>query len=136
FFAKDVYDTGDGARDTYNLFSEGRYTAGLFSAATTALSVVGLKASTPQVWHDSMELADGGVALLNKSGYHISPTAFNTAGPLGVIQRNAPKGTMTPDQRALKELVDETTLGGRRPLTTNQAETVLDWADEVGYPGV
>ena len=42
---------------------------------------------------------------------------------------------MTPDQQALKELVDETTLGGRRPLPTDQAETVLDWAEEVNYPG-
>ncbi|MBM4001476.1 MAG: RHS repeat-associated core domain-containing protein [Planctomycetes bacterium] len=48
----------------------------------------------------------------------------------------APSRTMTPGQQALRELVDETTLGGRRPLTTSQAETVLDWADEVGYPGV
>ena len=43
---------------------------------------------------------------------------------------------MTPDQIALKELVDETTLIGRKPLTKDQAETVLDWADEVAYPGV
>ena len=48
----------------------------------------------------------------------------------------APKGPMTPDQRALKELVDETTLGGRKPLPVDQADTVLDWADEVGYPGI
>ena len=33
-------------------------------------------------------------------------------------------------------MVDETTLIGRKPLTKDQAETVLDWADEVAYPGV
>jgi len=43
--------------------------------------------------------------------------------------------THTPDQRALKELVDEVTIGGRRPLPRADAETILDWADEVGYPG-
>jgi RHS repeat-associated protein len=41
----------------------------------------------------------------------------------------------TADQRALKELVDEVTLGGRKPLSAADAETVLDWADEVRYPG-
>ena len=41
----------------------------------------------------------------------------------------------TPDQKALKELVDEATMGGRKPLSVADAETVLDWADEVRYPG-
>jgi len=42
----------------------------------------------------------------------------------------------TPDQQALKELVDEASLSGNRPLSVADAETILDWADEVGYPGV
>src|SRR5262249_31671002 len=42
---------------------------------------------------------------------------------------------MSKDQQALKELVDELSLGGRRPLTSEQAEVILDWANEVGYPG-
>jgi hypothetical protein len=33
------------------------------------------------------------------------------------------------------ELVDEATLGGRKPLPVGDAETVLDWAAEVNYPG-
>jgi hypothetical protein len=51
-------------------------------------------------------------------------------------QMAGPSLRMTPDQQALKELVDEATLGARQPLTVDQAQTVLDWADEVGYPGV
>jgi hypothetical protein len=43
---------------------------------------------------------------------------------------------MTPDQQALKGLVDEATLGGRKPLTVDQANAVLDWAGEIGYDGV
>ena len=43
---------------------------------------------------------------------------------------------MTPDQRALKDLVDEVTHGGRKPLSVEDAETVLDWAEEVDYPGL
>jgi hypothetical protein len=39
------------------------------------------------------------------------------------------------DQRALKELVDEVTNGGRKPLPTEAAETIMDWAEEVKYPG-
>ena len=42
---------------------------------------------------------------------------------------------MSDEQRALKELVDETTYGGRLPLSGEDAETVLEWADEIGYPG-
>lgn len=43
---------------------------------------------------------------------------------------------MTPDQQALKELVNEASAGGRRALSRSDAETVLDWAEETGYPGV
>jgi len=42
---------------------------------------------------------------------------------------------MTPDQRALKDLVDEASLGGRKPLSRGDADTIMDWADEVNYPG-
>jgi hypothetical protein len=42
----------------------------------------------------------------------------------------------TADQKALKELVDEVTFGGRKHLSRADAETILDWADEVRYPGV
>ena len=43
---------------------------------------------------------------------------------------------MTPDQIALKELVAEATNKGTKPLSVDNAETVLDWAAEVKYPGV
>jgi hypothetical protein len=43
---------------------------------------------------------------------------------------------MSDDQRALKELVDEASRGGRVPLRRGDAEQVLDWAHEVKYPGV
>ncbi|MCU0880310.1 MAG: hypothetical protein MUF06_21265, partial [Pirellulaceae bacterium] len=35
----------------------------------------------------------------------------------------------------MQEIVDETTLGGTRPLTPAQAETVYDWLTETNYPG-
>jgi hypothetical protein len=41
----------------------------------------------------------------------------------------------TPDQKALTELVDEASHGGRTPLPRGQAETVLDWAQEYKHPG-
>lgn len=43
---------------------------------------------------------------------------------------------MTPVQQVLRELVDEATHGGRKPLSVNDAEAVLNWADEIKYPGV
>jgi len=54
-------------------------------------------------------------------------------GP-GAALRGSTGGRMTPDQQALKELVDDATLAGRKPLSAADAETVLDWADEVSYP--
>lgn len=42
---------------------------------------------------------------------------------------------MKPDQQALKELVEEASHGGRRPLSSEDAETILDWAAEFDYPG-
>lgn len=40
-----------------------------------------------------------------------------------------------PDQAALRDLVNDATFGGRIPLDLDDAETVLDWAGELGYPG-
>ena len=42
---------------------------------------------------------------------------------------------MTSNQQALKELVDEATLGGRKPLSAPDAEIILDWAEAYNYPG-
>ena len=44
-------------------------------------------------------------------------------------------GRHTADQQALKEIVEEATLGGRKSLSVEDAETVLDWAEEINYPG-
>ncbi len=41
----------------------------------------------------------------------------------------------TPDQEALKDIIQEETLGGRKPLSDEDADTVLDWADELGIDG-
>jgi len=41
----------------------------------------------------------------------------------------------SPDQEALKDLIDEETLGGRKPLSNEDADAILDWADEVGING-
>jgi hypothetical protein len=42
---------------------------------------------------------------------------------------------VSEDQRALRDLVNEVTNDGRKTLSKDDAETILDWADEVGYPG-
>jgi len=63
-----------------------------------------------------------------RSGPATSPLAFSFATKGGK--------EMSGDQKALKDLVDEATHGGRKPLSGDDADTVLDWADEVGYPGV
>jgi len=55
----------------------------------------------------------------------------------GWLVHNAPCGRRsTQDQRALLELVDETPNGGRRPLSVEDAEYVLQLAGELRFPGV
>jgi RHS repeat-associated protein len=68
--------------------------------------------------------------------YNIEVSGMHTyfVSELGVLVHNQCQ-QMTPDQRALKDLVDEVTNGGRKPLSVDDANTVLDWADEVQYPG-
>ena len=51
-----------------------------------------------------------------------------------VLAHNA--GCMTPDQQALKRLVNEVTNGGRTPLSRADANTVLEWGQEINYPGL
>jgi RHS repeat-associated protein len=53
---------------------------------------------------------------------------------------HAPAGTanlveMTPAQVSLKELVEEATNSGRKPLSLEEANTVVEWAVETKYPG-
>lgn len=54
-------------------------------------------------------------------------------GRFGVRTHNNP--CMTPDQRALKDLVNEVTLRGRKPLTAADRDIVIQWAKETKYPG-
>lgn len=42
----------------------------------------------------------------------------------------------SPDQQALNDLIDEQTLGGRRPLSEEDANTILDWGEELGIDGI
>lgn len=37
-----------------------------------------------------------------------------------------------PDREALNDLINDATHGGRKPLTDSEADTILDWAREVG----
>jgi len=61
-------------------------------------------------------------------------TYYVTVGDEEVLVHNV-CDRMTLDQIALKDLVDDSTLGGRNPLSLDEADIVLDWADEVSYPG-
>jgi RHS repeat-associated protein len=68
--------------------------------------------------------------------YRYALNAWGWIDPLGLMCAMGAGRRMTPDQIALKNLVEETTLGGRRPLTAADANTVLDLAHQVRYPGV
>ena len=64
--------------------------------------------------------------------FSVAGNANYFVGSGGVGVHNA---CMSNDQKALKDLVDELTNNGRKPLSQKDAETILDWADEVKYPG-
>jgi RHS repeat-associated protein len=71
-----------------------------------------------------------------KGGAGSGSAAAGKAGGKGAGRaEGAPRrGRHTPDQEALKDLVNEVTNGGREPLSREDAETVLDWAKEYKYP--
>lgn len=77
----------------------------------------------------AISLARGDYAGAALSMAAVIPIVGNAAGAVRIARH-------TPDQVALKELVNEATNVGRRPLSVDEANTVLDWAHEVQYPGV
>ncbi|MGH9874446.1 MAG: RHS repeat-associated core domain-containing protein, partial [Pyrinomonadaceae bacterium] len=88
---------------------------------------------------DKVERREGSFAVYN---FEVVGSHTYYVSPLGILVHNQcnptkldPLKGMKPDQRALKELVDETTLGGRKPLSVDDANTILDWAKEINYPG-
>ena len=82
---------------------------------------------------------EGGIAVFNFTveghhNYFILAKEYDY-GQSCVLVHNAKCGVVdTDDQRALRELINETTQKGRKPLTPDDANTLLDWADEVGLP--
>ena len=63
-----------------------------------------------------------------------TPAASTPADPCSSY--NVACARQTPDQQAVKELADEASNDGRKPLSVDEANTILDWAQESGYPGV
>jgi hypothetical protein len=104
------------------------FALGSGAAFTCAATTVGTCAFGPaEAMLNGFTALGGGVGwLVGAFGDLISGT-WDTS----VLQNR-----MTPDQQALKELVDEATNGARKPLPVGDAETILDWADETKYPGV
>jgi hypothetical protein len=61
---------------------------------------------------------------------------FVPGGRIGELgEQLAAKAGHDAEQQALKDIVDEASNGGRKALSRDDAETVLDWADEYNYPG-
>jgi RHS repeat-associated protein len=85
---------------------------------------------------EPLDLINGGISLArgDYAGAALSmaaviPIVGNAAGAVKIARH-------TPDQVALKDLVVEATNHGTRPLSVDDANTVLDWAHEIQYPGV
>ena len=73
---------------------------------------------------------------INATAARFSAVADEELPLVQQLQQQQMAGPMSADQQALKELVDEASLGGRRALSVDDAQTIKAWADEVGYRGV
>jgi len=90
---------------------------------------------------EHLRTEDGNILAVTASTPRVADAVFNLevnvehvyfVHSAGILVHNS---YMTGDQIALKELVSEASLGGRRALDADDAATLLDWADEVSYPG-
>lgn len=61
---------------------------------------------------------------------------YNGTWNSSVPDTSALPAALTPEQEALRDMVNDATLGGRRPLSVGDAEAALDLADQAQYPGV
>jgi RHS repeat-associated protein len=93
--------------------------------------------AAPPIYTAAMAAAD--LAIIGSLGWGMAQVLQNWfANENNEDQCETPADSdnrMDPDQEALKDLVDEATDGGRKPLSKEDAETILDWAQEVKYPG-
>jgi RHS repeat-associated protein len=83
-------------------------------------------------------LSDAGSFIKNKAtDVHTYEDALALAATIAVSKGNfgASGGAMTLDQIALKDLVKEATLNGRKALTVADTKIVTELANEVKYPG-
>jgi hypothetical protein len=82
----------------------------------------------------AVSYASYAVAGMIASGilYYGAPIAADIGQSIGAFLT---ENRHSPDREALNDIIDETTLGGRRPLSGEDADTVLDWADELGIEG-
>ena len=57
-------------------------------------------------------------------------------GEKGAEQEGEKEGAKHGEkQQALNDIINEETNGGRKPLSGEEADTVLDWANELGIEG-
>jgi RHS repeat-associated protein len=104
----------------------------------------GLAVGTASGLYSGGIIAGGSLGVLTPIGLGIAGLDILVGGAVGAISDiigNAWTGNVyeqrqSPDQEALKGIVDDATNGGRKPLSVPDAETVLDWAKETNYPGV
>jgi hypothetical protein len=54
----------------------------------------------------------------------------------GVEAHNGPCPGFTADQQAFRDIVKEASLDGRKAISRLDADVLLDWGNEVGFPGV
>jgi hypothetical protein len=89
---------------------------------------------------ESVQIGEVAESVYN---FHVAELQNYAVGECGVLVHNtndpSPGGVgrpYTPQQQALLQMIDDMTLGGRRPLTVAEANTVLDLAEECQLPGV
>jgi hypothetical protein len=72
--------------------------------------------------------------MLNTSGDTANDDSATEAGQCPA-EGGADKAH-TPDRQALNDIIKDVTGRGRQPLSGSDADTILDWANELGIKGV
>lgn len=138
---------GVGELDDAMLLTDPGATLGERAIAGASLSAnvvfLGFLPNASSVLRHTDEIADVGRALDGFSDLAHGTDAFSSTIASARSGRRATQGgpvpgagrPQTPDEIAIRELADEAGLFGHQPIPRDQAELLLDWADEYGYPG-
>ncbi len=141
--------SGQASRATMNMLNGQAWNTGLFQLSDMlvdgALSILPFKllgGSLAKFGAQGLRFGNQTVAAAKNAFNNLQNWVTNnfdlgavTSGGFPVPKNRSSGVPYTQDQVALQRLVKEETAFGSKPLSVNDAETIMDWAQEYSYPG-